>query len=143
MPVISSQADDLFQRDRDGHFPSNRRPKGLGLSQPHPLCLPYPLRHPKTVLVPHSGAGGELLLAHLKGAQRMVALEPNRTLMRIAMEGVPGFPTVYNEPGIETHNQDARAYLEQSEECFDLIAMPTVAGQTAMSSACVPFTKIT
>lgn len=116
-------------------FPRTDKPEESDYLNHTLYALPYPLRKPRSVLVPHSGAGGEILLASMKGVERIVALEPNRTLVRIAMKGLPGYPTVYDEPGVEIHNQDARAYLEQSGERFDLIAMPTVSGQTAVSSA--------
>lgn len=116
-------------------FPRTDKPEDSDYLHHTLYALPYSLRAPESVLVPHSGAGGELLLAHMKGSGRIVALEPNRTLVRIAMAGVPGFPTAYDEPGVEIHNQDARAYLEHSKERFDLIAMPTVSGQTSVSSA--------
>ncbi|NGZ27946.1 MAG: hypothetical protein G8345_13785, partial [Magnetococcales bacterium] len=116
-------------------FPQTDKPEESDYLNHTLYALPYPLRNPRSVLVPHSGAGGEILLAGMKGAKRIVALEPNRTLVRLATAGLPGYPTVYNAPGVEIFNQDARAYLEQSGERFDLIAMPTVSGQTAVSSA--------
>ncbi|HWC32975.1 MAG TPA: spermidine synthase, partial [Actinomycetota bacterium] len=102
----------------------------------------HPLRD---VLIVGAGTGNDVALALSQGAERVVAVEIDPVLQDIGSEQHPDRP--YQDPRVEVHIDDGRAYLERTDERFDLIlfALPDsltlVAGQGALRLESYLFTR--
>jgi SAM-dependent methyltransferase len=88
------------------------------------------------VLVIGAGTGGDVAIALAQGARRVDAVEIDQRLYRLGTELNPDHP--YQDPRVHVYINDGRAFLQQSDENYDLIlfALPDsltlVAGQSAL-----------
>ena len=102
-------------------------------SVPYEMTAGNPLND---VLIVGAGTGNDVAVALSQGARRVVAVEIDPALVELGRELHPDRP--YQDPRVEVHIQDGRAFLEQTEERFDLIlfALPDsltlVTGQAAL-----------
>jgi hypothetical protein len=83
------------------------------------------------------GLGGapDVLTAQYHGAERIVAVDINRTtidLARVHFRDFVGDP--YGKPGVELQRIDGRTYLRTSDEQFDLIQMSGVDTKTVLAT---------
>jgi len=88
------------------------------------------------VLVIGAGTGGDVAIALAHGARRVDAVEIDQRLYRLGTELNPDLP--YQDPRVHVYINDGRAFLQQSDQDYDLIlfALPDsltlVAGQSAL-----------
>jgi hypothetical protein len=97
------------------------------------------------VLVVGAGGGNDVALALREGAGRVDAVEIDPRLYEIGTELHPNRP--YDDPRVDIHIDDGRAYLERTDRRYDLIlfALPDsitlVAGQSALRLESYLFTR--
>jgi hypothetical protein len=91
----------------------------------HPASLPYRLRPLRSILSLGSGGGLDVLVARMRGAESVDAVEINPAVPRIM--ALPQFRDfhggVYDLPGVRFHQTEGRSFLRQSGAHYDLIAL--------------------
>jgi spermidine synthase len=73
------------------------------------------------VLIIGAGSGNDVAVSLAKGAASIDAVEIDPTLLDIARDNHPNRP--YDDPRVTTHVADGRAFLEQTDETWDLILL--------------------
>lgn len=98
--------------------------------------LAYKIRSCRSVLVIGSGGGRDLLTAVINGAQKVVGVEINRDIMKIAYNRILNRSgTILQQfPQIEVHNDDGRSFVARSPEEYDLIQASLIDSFAASSS---------
>ncbi|HEY3052091.1 MAG TPA: SAM-dependent methyltransferase [Thermoanaerobaculia bacterium] len=85
-----------------------------------PSAAPYHLRRSFTnVAIVGAGGGAEVLSALAHGASRVTAVELNRQMIDLA-------GSIYRDPRVRVANAEARAFIRESDERFDLIQIALV-----------------
>jgi hypothetical protein len=84
-----------------------------------PSAAPYHLRRCRNVAIVGSGGGAEVWSALAHGAERVTAVELNRQLIDVAGE-------VYRHERVRAVNGEARRFVSDSRESFDLIQIALV-----------------
>jgi SAM-dependent methyltransferase len=74
---------------------------------------------PGRVLIVGAGTGTDVALALSRGATRVDAVEIDPRLQQIGAQVHPDLP--YNDPRVHVHIDDGRAFLERTNQKFDLI----------------------
>jgi spermidine synthase len=98
----------------------------------NPYNLPYRfLTHPGSVLVLGAGTGNDVAAAVRNGAQRVVAVEIDPLIQRLG--GQLHFEKPYSAPQVQVVINDARSYVENSKEQFDLIMFSLLDSHTTSS----------
>jgi hypothetical protein len=95
--------------------------------------LPFTLMPETTqkVLILGAGAGKDILMAHLAGAESITAVEINPDLVALT-RGLGNYNgDIYDLPGVKTVTADGRNYAERSTEHYDLIYANLVYSQAA------------
>jgi hypothetical protein len=88
------------------------------------------------VLVIGAGTGGDVAIALAQGASRVDAVEIDQRLYKLGKALNPDHP--YQDPRVHVYINDGRAFLQQSDQHYDLIlfALPDsltlIAGQSAL-----------
>jgi SAM-dependent methyltransferase len=79
---------------------------------------------PGDVLIIGAGGGNDVAAALANGADHVDAVEIDRTLYEIGRDGHPDRP--YDDPRVDVHIDDGRAFLERSTKDWDriLLALP-------------------
>lgn len=101
-----------------------------------------PLRN---VLIVGAGSGSDVAIALAQGAQHVDAVEIDPRILQIGSQRHPDRP--YDDPRVETHVNDGRAFLEQTDTKYDLIlfALPDslvlVSGASAIRLESYLFTR--
>jgi hypothetical protein len=101
--------------------------------------------HPAEVLIVGAGSGNDVAIALANGAQHIDAIEIDPRIHEIGVERHPDHP--YQDPRVEVHIDDGRAYLERTSRHYDLIilALPDsltlVSGQSSLRLESYLFTK--
>ena len=83
------------------------------------------------VLVLGAGAGKDVLMARLAGAERITAVEINPSLVALTRDQAAYNGGIFDLPGVETVITDGRNYIERSTEQYDLIYANIVYSQAA------------
>lgn len=97
------------------------------------------------VLIVGAGSGSDVAIALSRGAQHVDAVEIDPRILQIGRERHPNQP--YSDPRVRAHVNDGRAFLEQSDETYDLIlfALPDslalVTGASAIRLESYLFTR--
>jgi hypothetical protein len=123
------------------------RSAALRLREEPQYALPYqrltaPLGR---VLVIGAGSGSDVAIALARGARHVDAVEIDPRILQIGRERHPDRP--YDDPRVSTHVDDGRAFLEQSDQTYDLIlfALPDslalVTGASAIRLESYLFTR--
>jgi SAM-dependent methyltransferase len=100
---------------------------------------------PSNVLIIGAGSGNDVAEALAHGVKHIDAVEIDPKIYRIGVEQNPNRP--YDDPRVDVHLDDGRAYVERSHEKYDLIilALPDsltlVAGQSSLRLESYLFTK--
>jgi len=95
--------------------------------------LPYRLYpSPPSVLVLGSGMGNDVAAALRNGAGRVVAVEIDPLILRLGRE--IHFEHPYQSPRTHVVNDDARSYIENSHDQFDLIVFSLLDSHTTTSN---------
>jgi Spermine/spermidine synthase domain len=91
---------------------------------------------PRRVLIIGAGTGGDVAIALANGAERVDAVEIDPHLYELGKQLNPEHP--YQDPRVHVHITDGRAFLERSNDRFDMIlfALPDsltlLAGQSSL-----------
>ena len=89
-------------------------------------------RKPGKVLVLGAGTGNDVAVALAEGAERVDAVEIDPGILRIGQRGHPDRP--YDSPKVRVFATDARSYLENTPERYDLIVFGTLDSMTRLSA---------
>jgi hypothetical protein len=85
-------------------------------------ALPYYLAQPHHVLVLGAGGGAEVQQALNHDVPRVDAVELNRQVIDLVSDDFAGYTgQLYERPGIRVHIADARGFIRESRERYDLI----------------------
>ncbi len=87
------------------------------------MSVPYRALHPERVLVLGAGAGASVWLATKYGASRVDAVEVNPAIPRVLARWKHFAGDVYAQPGVRLFIDDARRYLADTDETYDLIEL--------------------
>lgn len=87
------------------------------------MALPYRALHPERVLVLGAGAGASVWLAQKYGASHIDAVEVNPALPDVLARWSTFAGDVYHEPGVRLFTADARRYLTDTTDRYDLIEL--------------------
>ena len=96
--------------------------------------LPYrALRQPpRRVLILGAGTGNDVVTALENGAQEVDAVEIDPVILKIGKGMHPDRP--YGSPRVRVHNTDARAFLRNTQNRYDLIVFGTLDSMTRLSA---------
>jgi hypothetical protein len=86
--------------------------------------FPFQLRPPRRVLVLGSGAGNDVAAALRHGAEHVTAVEIDPVVLRLGRQHHPERP--YDSDRVRVIQNDARAYLNQTDDRYDLIVFATL-----------------
>ncbi|NUP78830.1 MAG: spermidine synthase [Nonomuraea sp.] len=97
--------------------------------------LPYERasKPPRDVLIVGAGSGTDVAIALSKGAQHVDAVEIDPKLRELGGSVHPDKP--YDDPRVTTHVTDGRAFLERSDDRYDLILFALPDSLTLVSGA--------
>jgi SAM-dependent methyltransferase len=85
-------------------------------------ALPYYLAEPEQVLVLGAGGGAEVQQALNHDVPRIDAVELNPQVIELVSEDFAGYAgRLYQRPGVRVHSADARGFIRESRERYDLI----------------------
>lgn len=87
------------------------------------MSLPYRAFQPERVLVLGAGAGASVWLAKKYGASRIDAVEVNPAIPDLLARWKHFAGEVYQQPGVRLFTEDARRYLTDTAERYDLIEL--------------------
>ena len=88
------------------------------------MALPYHVRRPKKVLVIGAGGGTDVLLSLRHSALKIVALEANPQVAELMTGPFADFSGhLYSKPEVKLLIREARQFLHETEERFDLIQL--------------------
>ncbi len=88
------------------------------------MALPYNVRHPQKVLVIGAGGGADVLLSLRHSALKIVALEANPQVAELMTGPFADFSGhLYSKPEVKLLIREARQFLHETEERFDLIQL--------------------
>jgi hypothetical protein len=87
------------------------------------MSLPYRALHPDRVLILGAGAGASAWLAKKYGASRVDAVEVNPAIPGLLARWKQFAGDVYDQPGVRLFSEDARRYLADSDERYDVIEL--------------------
>jgi SAM-dependent methyltransferase len=94
----------------------------------------YPYKaHPvlTDVAIVGSGTGNDVAAALRAGAERVDAIEIDPVIMRVGKERHPDNP--YSDPSVRAINNDARSFLRQASDHYDLIVYGLLDSHTLLS----------
>ena len=98
----------------------------------NPYNMPYQFfPNPPSVLVLGAGTGNDVAAAVRNGAQRVVAVEIDPLIQRLGRD--LHFERPYSSPRVQVEVNDARSYLENSHEKFDVIMFSLLDSHTTSS----------
>jgi spermidine synthase len=98
----------------------------------HPYNMPYRFApEPGSVLILGSGMGNDVAAALRNGAGRVVAVEIDPLILRLGR--IMHFERPYESPRVQTVLDDARSYLQNSHDQFDLIVFSLLDSHTTTS----------
>ncbi|HUJ28588.1 MAG TPA: hypothetical protein VLW85_21345 [Myxococcales bacterium] len=89
-------------------------------------------RKPGRVLVLGAGSGNDVAVALAEGAESVDAVEIDPAIASLGRRIHPDLP--YNDPRVRLHVDDARSFLENTRERWDLIVFGTLDSMTRLSA---------
>ena len=94
--------------------------------------IPYRFApHPRSVLVLGSGMGNDVAAALRNGAAHVTAVDIDPLIIRLGTELHPEHP--YSSPRVTTVNDDARAFVHNTNQKFDVIVFSALDSHTTSS----------
>ncbi len=91
------------------------------------FALPYIMTERNSVLVLKAGSGMDVNHASSRGAKKIVAVEPNLTMLsRLIDESVESADHLFHQPGTSFHYMEPRTFLMINDSGYDLISLPVV-----------------
>ena len=103
-------------------------PVGQGYRYPYER-LGRPIRK---ALVLGAGTGNDLSILLAMGVEEVHAVEIDPVILQLGREVHPAKP--YDDPRVVVHNTDARSFLNETDERFDVIAFGTLDSMTRLSA---------
>ncbi len=94
-------------------------------------CFPYYFGPRGHALVIGPGGGADILFGLLTGWQQITGVEVNADAVRMVRSRDRYSGGLYDFANVEIHVGDGRAYLESSDELYDLISLPLVYAEAA------------
>jgi hypothetical protein len=96
--------------------------------------LPYRLldRPPGRVLVLGAGTGNDVAVALAMGAEHVDAVEIDPVILDLGRQVHPSRP--YDSPRVRVVNTDARAFLNSTDERYDVVVLGTLDSMTRLSA---------
>ncbi|MEN8136726.1 MAG: spermidine synthase-like protein [Thermodesulfobacteriota bacterium] len=88
--------------------------------------LGYLLTKPNDVLLLQPRGGDPIVHALIRGAKRIIAVEPHHEVNRLLAQGVAGFAGYASYRQVKLLQTDPRAFLAETAEQYDLIRLPMV-----------------
>lgn len=121
----------------------HQRAFGVGGEQPLPAApsrtrigyhKPYRLlgRSVRRALVVGAGTGNDVAVLLAEGAQQVDAVEIDPVILDLGRRGHPDRP--YDSPRVRVLNTDARSFLNNTREQYDLIVFGTLDSMTSLSA---------
>jgi spermidine synthase len=90
-----------------------------------PQALPYHLVEKPEVLILGAGGGADILLALMRAAPVIDAVELNPQLVRLVAERFAAFAGhLYRRPGVRVHVAEARSFVAGRPDRYDVIQIP-------------------
>lgn len=86
----------------------------------------------RKALVLGAGTGNDVAILLSMGAQEIHAVEIDPVILEVGEEMHPNHP--YSDPRVIVHNTDARSFLNESTDRFDVIAFGTLDSMTRLSA---------
>ncbi|HKJ01360.1 MAG TPA: hypothetical protein VJ997_02865 [Longimicrobiales bacterium] len=86
----------------------------------------------RKALVLGAGTGNDVATLLLMGAQEVHAVEIDPVILQLGRELHPNHP--YDDPRVTVHNTDARSFLNETDERYDVIAFGTLDSMTRLSA---------
>jgi SAM-dependent methyltransferase len=94
--------------------------------------IPYRFApHPRNVLVLGSGMGNDVAAALRNGAEHVTAVDIDPLIIRLGTQLHPEHP--YSSPRVTVVNDDARAFIRNSDQRFDVIVFSALDSHTTSS----------
>jgi SAM-dependent methyltransferase len=93
-----------------------------------PGSTPFHVSSARTVLVLGAAGGTEVPAALRAGAERVVAVELNPTLLRLQEEVLGRSRDPFHDPRVAVRVGDARAFVARTPERFDVVALAPLGG---------------
>jgi SAM-dependent methyltransferase len=122
-----------FVKRHPAMYPRTGDMPGVGNLQYHRYNLPYRFApEPENVLVLGAGMGNDIAAALRNGAHHVVAVEIDPFIYRLGEKYHPERP--YSDPRVHVVIDDARHYIQNSPERFDLIVSSILDSHTTQSS---------
>jgi spermidine synthase len=87
------------------------------------MSVPYRALHPDRVLILGAGAGASVWLAKKYGSSRIDAVEVNPAIPGLLARWKHFAGDVYHQPGVRLFIEDARRFLSDTAERYDLIEL--------------------
>ena len=87
--------------------------------------------HPRSVLILGSGMGSDVAAALRAGAEHVTAVEIDPLIIRLGRELHPEQP--YQSPRVTTVNDDARSFIQNTSQRFDVIVFSLLDSHTTSS----------
>lgn len=94
--------------------------------------LPYHFSNPKNVLVLGSGSGNDVATANSVGVPKIDAVEIDPVIVDLGKKYHPHNP--YSNPNVKVYIDDARSFLNKSEEKYDMIILGTLDSHALLSA---------
>jgi SAM-dependent methyltransferase len=86
----------------------------------------------RRALVLGAGTGNDVAVLLNLGAEHVDAVEIDPGILQLGREIHPNHP--YDDPRVTVHNTDARSFLNETKETFDVIAFGTLDSMTRLSA---------
>jgi spermidine synthase len=132
--VGSDQSTGLTMIRAAGHYYQHIRDNAGRQSGDDPSYYDYPYKaHPvlTDVAIVGSGTGNDVAAALRAGARRVDAIEIDPVIIRVGKERHPDKP--YADPRVRVINNDARSFLRQATDQYDLIVYGLLDSHTLLS----------
>jgi hypothetical protein len=94
--------------------------------------VPYTFAQPTSVVVLGAGSGNDVSAALRNGAQHVDAVDIDPAIMELGAQLHPERP--YASPNVVRHANDARAFLRQTNQQFDLVLFGWLDSQQVLSA---------
>jgi hypothetical protein len=136
MRVYVNSSFHQFAIDFESDVPEHRQMQQAILakwSQPYEIYRnSHGGKSPGRVLILGAGTGNDVYVARQNGALEITAVEIDPAILRLGIEVNPTRP--YDDPRVRIVNDDARHFLQSTDQEFDMVVFGTLDSQSLLSS---------